>query len=100
MVPTKYKINLIRFLVNRAIKICSNRQLLFLKCEKITKMLQQNGYPSKIIRNVIRKAIHKNQNPGSKLRPNQQQSTKHCVVFKLQFIDRISIQIEKEICDF
>ena len=46
---------MIRFLVNRAIKICNNRQLLFLECEKITKMLQQNGYPIKISRNVIRK---------------------------------------------
>ena len=63
-------------------------------------MLQQNGHSIKIIRNVIRKAINRNQNPGSKLRPNQQQSTKHCVFFKLQFIDRISIQIEKEICEF
>ena len=56
LAPTEYKVNLIRSLVNRAIKICSNRQLLFLECEKITKMLQQNGYPTKTIRNVIRKA--------------------------------------------
>ena len=32
--------------------------------------------------------------------PNQQQSMKHCLFFKLQFIDRISIQIKKEICEF
>ena len=88
---------MIRSLVNRAIKVCSNRQLLFLECEKITKVLQQNGYPTKNIRNVIRKAINRNQKPDAKLHPNQQQSTKHCVFFKLQFIDRISMQIEKEI---
>ena len=70
LAPTKHKINLIRSLVNRAIKISNNRQLLFLKCEKITKMLQQNEYPIKIIRNVVRKAINRNQNLGSKLRPN------------------------------
>ena len=63
-------------------------------------MLQQNGYPIKIIWNVIRKAMNKNQNPDAKLRPNQQQSTKHCVFFKLQFIDLISKQIEKEIRKF
>ena len=40
LASTKYKINLIRSLINRAIKICSNRQLLFLECEKITKILQ------------------------------------------------------------
>ena len=91
---------MIRSLVNRAIKICSNRQLLFLECEKITKMLQQNGYPTKTIRNVIRKAINRNQKPDAKLHSNQQQSTKHCVFFKLQFIDRISMQIEKEIREF
>ena len=81
LAPTKYKINLTRSLVNRAIKICNNRQLLFIECEKITKMLQQNGYPIKIIQNVIRKAINRNQNPGSKLRPNQQQSTKQYIFY-------------------
>ena len=60
LAPTKYKINLIRSLVNRAIKVCNNRQLLFLECEKITKTLQQNGYPTKTIQNVIRKAINRN----------------------------------------
>ena len=63
-------------------------------------MLQQNGYPTKTVRNVIRKAINRNQKPDAKLHPNQQQSTKHCVFFKLQFIDRISMQIEKEIHEF
>ena len=99
MASTKYRLNLIRFLVNRAIYICSNRQLLFLECEKITKMLQQNGYPTKTIRNVIRKAINRNQKPDAKLHFNQQQSTKR-VFFKLQFIDRNSMQIEKEIREF
>ena len=73
---------------------------MFLRCEKITKILQQNGYPIKTIRNVIRKAIHRNQNPDAKLHPNQQQPTKHCVFLKLQFSDRISMQIEKEIREF
>ena len=52
------------------------------------------------IRNVIRKAINRNQKPDAKLHSNQQQSTKHCVFFKLQFIDRISMQNEKEIRGF
>ena len=80
--------------------ILHNRQLLFLECEKITKMLQQNRYPIKTIRNVIRKAINRIQKPDGKLHSNQQQSKKHCAFFKLQFIDRISMQIEKEICEF
>ena len=63
-------------------------------------MLQQNVYPTKTIWNVIRKAINRNRKPDAKFHLNQQQSTKHCVVFKLQFIDRISIQIEKEIREF
>ena len=63
-------------------------------------MLQQNRYPTKTVRNVIHKAINRNQKPDAKLHPNQQQSTKHCVFFKLQFIDRISMQIEKEIREF
>ena len=58
------------------------------------------GILPKTIRNVIRKAINKNQKPDAKLHPNQQPSTKHCVFFKLQFIDRISMQIEKEIREF
>ena len=32
--------------------------------------------------------------------PNQQESTKYCIFFKLQCIDIFSMQIEKEICDF
>ena len=62
-------------------------------------MLQQNVYPTKTIRSVIRKAINRNQKPDAKLHPNQQHSTKHCVFFKLQFTDRISMQIEKELRD-
>ena len=63
-------------------------------------MLQQNGDPTKTIRNVIRKAINRNQKPDAKLHSNQQQSAKHCVFFKLQFIDRNFMQIEKEIREF
>ena len=63
--------------------------------------MQQNEYLTKTIRNVIRKAINRNQKPDAKLRSNQQlQSKKHCVLFKLQFLDRISMQIEKEIRKF
>ena len=53
LAPTKYKINLIRSLVNRAIKICSNRKLLFLEWEKITKILQQNGSSVKSTRKLL-----------------------------------------------
>ena len=63
-------------------------------------MLQQNWYPTKTIRNAIPKAINRNQKPEAKLHSNQQQSTKHCVFFKLQFIDRIFMQIKKEIREF
>ena len=81
LAPTKYKINLIRLFVKGAIKTYSNRPSLFLECKKITKMLQQNGYPTKTIPNVIRKAINRNQKLDTKLHSNQQQSTKHCVYF-------------------
>ena len=40
------------------------------------------------------------QKSKTKLQTPPQQSTKHCVFFKLQFIDRISMQIEKEIREF
>ena len=73
---------------------------MLLECDKVTKMLLQNGYPFKIVQNIIRKAIHRSQNPYAKLCPNQQESKKHCVFLKLQFIDRISMQIQNEIRDF
>ena len=60
----------------------------------------RNKMGIRTIRNVIRKAINRNQKPDAKLHPNQQQSTKHCVFFKLQFIDRISMQIEKKFVNF
>ena len=63
-------------------------------------MLQQNGYPTKTIRNVVHKAINKNQKLNAKLHRYQQQASQRCVFFKLQVIDHISMQIEKEICEF
>ena len=40
------------------------------------------------------------QNPYAKLWSNQLESTKHCVFFKLQFIDRICMKTKKKILDF
>ena len=51
-------------------------------------------------KNIICKAVHRNQRPDAKFCPNQQESTKCCVVFKLQFMNHIFLQIEKEIRDF
>ena len=76
----------IRSLVNRAFKICNNRHLIFFERETISKMLQQNRYHIKIIRSTICKAIHRNSNHVAKLCYNQQESTKHCVFFKLQLL--------------
>ena len=73
LTPTKYKINLIKSSVNRAIITCKstiNALGLWENYQNVAK----NGYLIKISQNIICKATRTNQNPDTKLCPNQQLS--------------------------
>jgi len=59
----------------RAVQICNNHRILQRKFHKIIKLLQQNGYPLKIVQNTIRNLLNKN-NKAKKVPVNEQNSVK------------------------
>ena len=59
LAPLKYKTNLIRNLLHRAYRICSNSRLLENEIQAITNLLKKNGYPGWIIRNTTQKFLNK-----------------------------------------
>ena len=103
MAPLKYEINLIRNLLHRAYRISSNSRLLENEIQVITNLLKKNGYPSWIIRNTTQKFLSKQRDIKNLNKSDQstKRSNKQILVFlKLQYLHRISTQIEKEIRDF
>ena len=84
----KKKTNLIGTLVHRALEICSPEKL---SCEvsKIKNILQQNGYPEKVIFSEIKKKISNFQTP-KRFDPEK------CPVYlKLPWIRNISLKYKK-----
>ena len=55
----KYKTNLIRNLLHRAYRICSNSRLLKNEIQAITNLLKKCGYQSSIIRNTTQIFLNK-----------------------------------------
>ena len=104
LAPLKYKTNLIRNLLHRAYRICSNSRLLKNEIQAITNLLKKNCFPGWIIRNITQKFFNKQRDIDKKLNKSDQstkRSNKQMFVFlKLQYLHRISTQIEKEIRDF
>ena len=100
LAPLKYKTNLIWNLLHRAYRICSNSRLLENETQAITNLLKKNGYPGWIIRNTTQKFFNKQHDIKNlnKSDLSTKRSNKHVFVFfKLQYLHRISTQIEKEI---
>ena len=105
LAPLKYKTNLIRNLLHRVHRICSNSRLLENEIQAITNLLKKNGYAGWIIQNTTQIFLNKqrdiknlNKCDLSTKRSNKQIPV--LVFFKLQYLHRISTQIEKEIRDF
>ena len=103
MAPIRYKTNFIRNLLHRAYRICCNSKLLKNEIEAITN-LPKSGYPGWIIRNTPQKFLNKQRDIDKNLNKSDQLSKRSnkqiYVFFKLQYLHRISTQIEKEIRDF
>ena len=100
LAPLKYKTNLIRNLLHRAYRICSNSRLLENEIQAITNLLKKSGKKGWIIRNTIQKFFNKqrdiknlNKSDLSTKRSNKQ----ILVFFKLQYLHRIFTQIEKKL---
>ena len=139
LAPLKYKTNLIRNLLHRAYRICSNSRLLKNEIQAIThgggrvvsasgletsvssstptsaiiydaytsiikNLLKKNGYPGWIICNTTQKFLDKqrdiDKNPNKSDQSRKRSNKQIFVFFKLQYLHRISTQIEKEIRHF
>ena len=87
--PTKRKTNLIETLVHRALIICSKSKLQH-ELENISSILRNNGYPESIIQITMSKKI-----TFFNLKPKE--GTQKCPVYwKLRWIDKISLNFEKQ----
>ena len=56
-VPYRYKLNLIKCLLDKAFKICSNRPLMKKEFDFISTLLGKNGYPKRLIEIQTRKFL-------------------------------------------
>jgi len=60
--PRKYKVNLIRTLTYRCLRICSKSTLLQSALSDLKNSLLQNGYPKGVINYNIKDLLHKHKN--------------------------------------
>jgi len=75
--PKQYKINLIKCLCNRAVKLCSSELLLRNELDHYRKTFLANGYPPDVIKKRMRKfVLNKNKNNN-----NMQQATNVETIF-------------------
>ena len=64
--PRKYKVNLIRTLTYRCLRICSKSTLLQSALSDLKNSLLQNGYPKGVINYNVNDLLHKHKNKPSK----------------------------------
>ena len=91
----KYKINIIKGLIDRSYKICSSYQKIHEEFQKVTTLLLSNGCPRGIIDRHIKTYLNRKHKP---LNENASEIRKSkFAIFCLPFIGEASQQIEKEI---
>ena len=91
--PFKFKLGLIRTLVDRAYKICSSWELFHDEVEKIVEMLSNNGYSKNFTYSIINKEITNKVNTTEKLVHEGPEKFK--VYFKLPYIGDISSKVKQ-----
>ena len=97
-IPFKYKINIIKCLIDRSYKICNSYQKIHEEFQKVTTLLLNNGYPRGIIDRHIKTYLNRKHKP---LNENASEIRKSkFAIFCLLFIGEASQQIEKEIKHF
>lgn len=90
--PKKYKINLIKCLCNRAMKICSSDNLLKKELEYYKKTFINNGYPLNVVKKAIRKfELKKNINNNTQSHNSNAQS----IYISMPFYNESSIKLAK-----
>ena len=94
-VPYRYKLNLIKCLLDKAFKICSNRPLMQKEFDFISTLLGKNGYPKRLIEIQTRKFLREKEKVVETTTRTKEQAK--CVFFRLPYIGNVSNQIQKEI---
>ena len=97
-VPYRYKLNLIKCLLDKAFKICSNRPLMQKEFDFISTLLGKNGYPKRLIGTQTRKFLRQKEKVVETTTRTKEQVK--CVFFRLPYIGNVSNQIQKEIRQF
>ena len=97
-IPFKYKINIIKCLIDRTYKICNSYQKIHKEFQKVTTLLLNNGYPRGIIDRHIKMYLNRKHKPLNKNASEIRKSK--FATFCLPFIGKASQQIEKEIRHF
>ena len=62
-IPFKYKINIIKCLIDRSYKICNSYQKIHEEFQKVTTLLLNNGYPRGIIDRHIKTYLNRKHKP-------------------------------------
>ena len=105
-VPLRYKQNLVLTLLERAYKICNSYTLIHKEFERISDLLQRNGFPKAFIDNQIYKFLNKKQKPTISCQiqssDNSITSSANPKLFflKLPYLHILSTNIKKEINRF
>ena len=94
-IPFKYKIGLIRTLVDRAFKICSSWELFHVEIEKIVSMLSLNGYRKNFTYSIINKEVTNRVNPKEK--PVYEGPERLKVYLRLPYIGDMSLKVKESI---
>ena len=84
--PYKYKLGLIKTLIDRAFKICHNWTIFHDEIIKIKQLLIKNNFPLKIIDKIVKKYIDKTHDQTTKEPSNENDIS----YFKLPYIGRFS----------
>ncbi|CAF3835154.1 unnamed protein product [Rotaria sp. Silwood1] len=90
--PKQYKINLIKCLCNRAVRICSSDALLKKELDYYNKTFLANGYPLNIIKKTMRKIeLNKTINTQQKL------TNTETIYISMPYYNNFSIELAKKV---
>ena len=97
-IPFKYKINMIKFLIDRNHKICSSYQKIHNKFLKVLPLLLNKGYPRGIIGKHIKTYLNKKHQP---LYQNRSETGKSkFAIFYLTYMGKHHSNLKKKLNSF
>ena len=96
-IPMKYKINLIKSLIDEAYKISSSYLIMHNKFINISKMLKNNGFSLKIIDKHIKIYLNNKHQDTNSRKQHPSKASDYIFPVRLPFIGPISYQIQREL---